>query len=67
VDGEKHSDGRFIVLTEYERRVALGDWGEATAQTLLKLAGFSGVRDVNIESTTIHLATYTQSARKSAI
>jgi hypothetical protein len=38
------------MLTEYERRIALGDWGEAKALALLKLAGFSDVRDVNVET-----------------
>src|SRR6266536_3232229 len=46
----QHSAGGSIMLTEYERRIALGDWGEAKALTLLKLAGFSGVRDVNAET-----------------
>ncbi|MFB9982633.1 hypothetical protein ACFSQQ_15935 [Mesorhizobium kowhaii] len=38
------------MLTERERRMALGLWGESKALTLLKRAGFSNVRDMNAES-----------------
>lgn len=38
------------MLTEHERRRALGSWGENKALILLKLAGFPVARDVNQET-----------------
>ena len=37
-------------MREYDRRIALGLWGEKKAQALLERAGFSKVRDVNVET-----------------
>ena len=37
-------------MREYDRRIALGSWGERKAMVLLDRAGFSKVRDVNVET-----------------
>jgi hypothetical protein len=37
-------------MREYDRRIALGSWGEKKALVLLDRAGFSKVRDVNVET-----------------
>jgi hypothetical protein len=47
--GKEHMDGQSM-LTERERRIALGLWGESKALALLMRAGFSNVRDMNAES-----------------
>ncbi len=38
---------RATGLTQRERTKALGDWGERTAATVLKRAGFSRIHDLN--------------------